>query len=311
MTATLPFRRALLAASPEEQPALRRSFADAALGGWEAAEADTWERIQFLLQHEPADVVLVDESFSPTTDVMAWLAGPRETPAVWLTRTDPAAAAAALSAGADVWLPRDLALGHTPLLVAGLEQAQRWGTLRQQLRLAGTDLRECRQHVHRLVELLWQSTPRDPATSWFTHRHMLERLQEELARSARYGVPFSVVLGEVRPRMLRPTGEAPRLPAWAAERIARVKRRCDIAGQYGPHGFMLLLANTSETGAATFCRRLNEAISRDALAEAVPVVASFGIAACSDPSATSPRLLRRAEEDLHSALARAESDRAP
>ena len=36
----------------------------------------------------------------------------------------------------------------------------------------------------------------------------------------------------------------------------RSKRRCDVAGQYGPQGFMLLLPQTPPEGAVHFCRRL-------------------------------------------------------
>jgi GGDEF domain-containing protein len=307
MTAALPFRRALLAAGAEEAGSLRKPFADPALAGWEVAEADTWERVHFLLHHGAGDVLLIDESLRPGPDGLAWLPGPRETPVVVLTRPVAATAAAALATGADVWLPRELALEHPALLAAALDQAQRWGELRQRLRLAGGDLQECRRHVGRLVDLLWQCTPRDPRTNWFTQRHMLERLHGEVARTSRHGTPFSVVLGEVRPR----APAAPPLTAWTAERVGRVKRRCDVAGQYGPHGFMLLLANTTETGAERFCRRLEEALAEEAAPGAGPVVTSFGIAACADAQATSPGVLRRAEDDLESARGRATDQPTP
>ena len=309
MTADLPFRRVLVAASAAACPALRQSFAAEPLAGWQVLEADTWERAHFVLGYEACDVLLVDESLAPQGDVKDFtaLAGRREVPVVALTDPGPETAAAALAAGVDVWLPREPALGHPPLLAAGLAHAAGRGDQRRRLRLTGTSLQETRRHVGRLVDLLWHHAPHDPRTRWFTHRHMLERLQEEIARTARHGSPFSLVLGEVRRQGEAEAAPSPQLTAWAAERIGRAKRRCDVAGQYGPHGFMLLLANTPESGAVTFCRRLEEALGQAAATEAVPVVPAFGIAACAGPAATPQALLRRAEEHLESAKAQAES----
>jgi diguanylate cyclase (GGDEF)-like protein len=302
MTNGLPFRRVLLAASDEGCGSLREPFTDEALAGWQLAEADSWERAHFVLHHDTCDALLLDESLGLDAEGLAWLAGPRETPAVLLTRPEADIVTAALEGGADVWLPRDLALGHPALLAAALELAGHRGDLRCRLRVAGGGLQDCRRHVGRLVDLLWQSTARDPRVPWHSHRHMLERLQEELARTARHGTPFSLVLGEVQ---VADDPEGKSLTAWAAERVAQSKRRCDVAGQYGPHGFMLLLANTSAEGAATFCRRLEQALALGTAAEGGPVAAAFGIAACSDGRVTPPGLLRRAEEELEAARARA------
>ena len=41
-----------------------------------------------------------------------------------------------------------------------------------------------------------------------------------------------------------------------AERIGQEKRRCDVAGQYGLHGFMMLLPQSSELEARGACNRL-------------------------------------------------------
>jgi diguanylate cyclase (GGDEF)-like protein len=313
MTADLPFRRVLVAASAAACPAVRQPFAAEPLAGWQVLEADSWERTQFVLGYEACDVLLVDESLAPHGDVkdFAALAGRREVPVVALSGPAPEAAAAALAAGVDLWLPREPALAHPPLLAAGLAQAAGRGDLRRRLRLTGSSLQESRRHVGRLVDLLWHNAPHDPRTHWFTHRHMLERLQEEVARTARHGAPFSLVLGEVRRRGEAGAAPCPQLTAWAAGRIGRAKRRCDVAGQYGPHGFMLLLANTPEAGAVTFCRRLEKSLGQAAATEAVPLVPAFGLAACADPTATPQALLRRAEEHLESAKVQAESGAVP
>jgi GGDEF domain-containing protein len=314
MTADLPLRRVLVAATAAESPSLRKPFAADALAGWQILEADSWERVRFLLGYDACDVLLVDESLAPEGDAEGFtaLGGRPEVPAVLLTRPAAAAVARGLATGADLWLPRELALGHPPVLAAGLEQAVRHGDLRRRLRLTGATLQDSRRHVGRLVDLLWHHAPHDPRTRLFTHRHMLERLQEEIARTARHGSPFSLVLGEVRrPSETGAAPPSPQLTAWAAERIGRARRRCDVAGRYGPHGFMLLLANTPESGAVAFCRRLEKSLTQAAGGEAVPLVPAFGIAGCADPGATPQGLLRQAEEHLESAKMQAPSGAVP
>ena len=78
---------------------------------------------------------------------------------------------------------------------------------------------------------------------WYNQRHMLERLDQEAARARRQGGDFTVVLAEVqgaRREQLSPA-ETDHLATWTAARVTQAKRRSDVAGQYGPHGFMLLL----------------------------------------------------------------------
>src|SRR5262249_14821593 len=154
---------------------------------------------------------------------------------------------------------------HPQLLAAALQQTSRWGELHRRVRLATDRLQECRGQVSRLVAMLWESAPLEANARWFTQRHMMERLHEEIDRSARHGIPFSVVLGEVRVRTDSPLKSVERvhMAALAAEGIGRVKRRCDVVGQYGPEGFMVLLANTSEEGAVAFCRRLEQELAEE------------------------------------------------
>jgi diguanylate cyclase (GGDEF)-like protein len=208
---------------------------------------------------------------------------------------------ASLERGVCQWLPRQLVLDHPPLLAAALRQASRWGDLHHRMRRAADSLRECRRQVNRLVGMLWKSTPVEAHVPWFTQRYMMERLQEEIARAKRHGSAFSVVLGEVRVRADSPlpsTGWT-HLSALAAEPINRIKRRCDVIGQYGPDGFMLLLANTSEEGALHFCRRLEHQLAQEP--SLAPFTTSFGVACSGEGVPTSQSLLGRAEEELERA----------
>jgi diguanylate cyclase (GGDEF)-like protein len=123
---------------------------------------------------------------------------------------------------------------------------------------------------------------------------MMERLQEELARSRRLGGPLTVALGE-----LHGLAVGPELAGWAAEQVLRLKRRSDVAGQYGPHGFMLLLPRYTYEEAVACCLRLKAALESAATGGRV----SFGVAAYSPAAPSAQALPRRAEERLEQAKA--------
>ncbi len=307
MTADLPSRRVVIAAGAAERAALQDPFRKGLLAGWEVQAAESLGQAHFLLQHGASDVLLLDASAwgNDGLEGVAWLAGPRQTPVLLLSPPEPVTIAAGLNGGADLWLPRDLALEHPPLLAAALGQALRSGDLRRRLHRGGAALEDSRRQVSRLLDLLWQSAPAEGHARWFTQRYMLERLQEEIARTGRQGTPFSIVLAELHPAAA--TG-GPHLDAWAAERLTRGKRRSDVLGRYGPHGFMLLLTGAGEAGAVAFCRRLERALREAAEGEGVPLTACFGVAGCSAPSATPQGLLRRAEERLEAARGADEGD---
>jgi diguanylate cyclase (GGDEF)-like protein len=295
-------RCVLIAAAPVEAPVLRQPFAAGRVPGWEARTADTFERALFLLQHDVCDALLLDETLSGGDggNGLIWLANQREAPVLFLSAPVPGTITAALERGAAGWLPRELVPAHPDLLAAALNQAARLGQLRGRTRHAEQALLDCRRQVSRFVDLVWEITPADPHTGWLPQRHMMERLDEEAARSSRHGLPFSVVLGELAARDEQLAAAEP-LSAWAIERISRAKRRCDVAGQYGPHGFMLLLANTAETGAVTCCRRLQAALERGSSGGPLPVAVAFGVATGLGENASPKNLLRRAEESLEQA----------
>ena len=132
-------------------------------------------------------------------------------------------------------------------------------------------------------------------------------MQEEIARSERHSAPLTVALGEIRPIPGPDDGSTrePVLADWTTERITRAKRRCDVAGQYGLDGFMLLMVHTPGGGGVTCCRRLKQ------LLEAVPAIANhgprgpvradFGVASFADEAASAKGLLSCAEQRLEAA----------
>jgi GGDEF domain-containing protein len=296
MPANLESRRVLLAALDADRPALLAPFAAGQVAGWDALEAGGLEKVRFFLRAAPCDAVLLDGGLyrAEGADGLAWVAGPDRAPVLVLAEADPDLILGALERGAGAWLPRELALAHPLLLGAALRRVARLGDLEQRADAAARELHDCRRQVGRLAGLLWEARPGEGPTPWYTHRHMLQRLDEEVARARRHGGPLTVVLGEVRA-----DGEA---EALAAERVGRAKRRCDVAGQYGLHGFMLLLPRGTVAEALGCCRRLRALLEQSSLdGPSAPLSASFGIAAFSPAAATAQGLLSRAEERLEKA----------
>jgi diguanylate cyclase (GGDEF)-like protein len=132
---------------------------------------------------------------------------------------------------------------------------------------------------------------------------MMERFNEEVARSERHGSALTLVLGELRTSgSAQATAEITTLmETWAAEQISRAKRRADVSGQYGPNGFMLLLVHTTEQGATRFCQRLQSLLEQTPGTSSGPPLPSrayFGVAGYGSHAFTPKMLLSRAEEVL-------------
>jgi hypothetical protein len=283
-------------------------FGSDRLAGWDPTEANSFERARFVLQMEPCDVLVVDTSLfrEGNAEGLARLAGHEHTPVLLLAEADPELIVAALHEGAHYWLPRDLVFDHPEVLDGVLHQAVRIGALERGNRAAVEAVRECQLQVSRLVSLLWEAAPGAGRSPWFTQRHMLERLEEEVARTQRFGGPLSVVLGEMQgPHWRRVLlEEAPTVAAWTVSRLSQAKRCSDVAGQYGLHGFMLILPRVAETEAARCCERLRSVLEQPpplTIGAHLPLQACFGIASYSSEVATVKGLLSRAEESLEQA----------
>jgi GGDEF domain-containing protein len=300
-------RRALVVAAPGERPLLLAALSRCQLEGWGLREADNLEQAQTALRHEAVDIVLVDHSAVRADDVDSpdgLLCQPHP-PVAYLAGPDAAVLAPVIERGTGLWLPRDLALAHPELLTALLHQAAARADLRRGHRRLGEALQEARRQVQRLVTLLCGLSPTDGHARWFTQGYMMERLQEEIARAQRHRMPLSLALGEVWTGNEAPQpADSPQLTAWAAERITRCKRHTDVAGQYGPRGFLLLLAHTPPAGAALCCRRLRAVLEDGPTPSTVApgrITAYFGISSYENARANAKSLLGRAEECLEQA----------
>ncbi len=294
-------RRVLLAAAEPARGEIRSLFQGDILREWEISEVDSLERARFLLQLDPCDVLILDGSLyrDSGSDDLSWLAAERRAPVLFLGDNNAETIADALRQGAQYWLPRELALRHVPVLAAMLHQAADFGDVQRRGRETNAALEDSRRQVRRLVNLLWEAVPGEGRARWYTQRYMLERLEEEVIRTQRYGGSFAVVLGEVDTQSSVRDEEGP-AATWIADRISRIKRRCDVAGQYGLQGFMLLLPQTDEGGAIGCCRRLRAHIAKPAenCRPCDSMSVHFGIACYSSEARSAKSLLSRAEAQL-------------
>jgi diguanylate cyclase (GGDEF)-like protein len=290
--------RVLLAAAPARLEVLRPLFVSAVLRGWEPVEADTVQRAHFIGQLYPCEAVVVDADLIHEGG-WPWLQA-QHMPLLLLGDSWPPALPQPRTS---VWsrLPRDVVAGSPSLLAETLEHLRQVADVRTGQALTEAALRESRRQIDRLIDLLWQVVPGELPGQWLSQRHMLERCDEEIARSQRHGAPLSVVLGEVSSAKADVEGLSTR---WMAERICCTKRRSDVAGQYGLRGFMLLLPSTAATGAAACCRRLHQVLLAAPPVSEAPTLAiqpSFGIAECTKEARTVQSVLRVAEEGLEQA----------
>jgi GGDEF domain-containing protein len=295
----------MLAATDVERVFLRQPFSRPPLDQWDLIEADSLERVRFLLQHKTCDALLVDESLYPRLerDGLSWLVKFSKAPVIYLSHEQPQLAASALAQGVEQWLPRELALAHPVLLDAVLRRANQSAQALDHARKVAHELRECRRQTNRLVSLLWETSTGEAHIRWHSQRQMMERLQEEVARTERHGSPLTLVLGELRTRdsAPAPADTSNLMESWAADQITHAKRRADVAGQYGPNGFMLLLVHTTEQGATAFCRRLQALLEQTPGTSSGPPLPSrayFGAAGYNSDAFTPKMLLSQAEEML-------------
>jgi hypothetical protein len=302
MRASLERRRVLLAAADRDRAILRGLLTDGPGMAWEVSEADSFEQARFLAQMDACDILLLDASLDDLTDAggAAWLATRLEASVVYLAEPTPAVLRGAVQTGSFAWLPRGLALGNPLLLHATIHQAARAAQLQRELACARESLWECRERVDRLVGRLWECAPGEGNRHWFSQRHMMDRLQEEVIRAQRHGGPLAIVLADAA---------AAGAEGWTTvltDLVSRCKRRCDVAGQYGPAGFMLILPRTGDAGAVGCCARLQKLLEKPPPVLDRPAAglrAHFGIASFGTSSATATvkGLLRLAEERLEQA----------
>ncbi len=147
-------------------------------------------------------------------------------------------------------------------------------------------------------------TLRDPLTGLYTHRAFQERLREEVARALRYSQPMSLLIADLD--QFASVNYA--LGYQAGDEILRNvasvlqdDRSSDIVARYSGEEFVLLLPETTKTGALTKASRLVQLIGELELPGSRALTLSVGVACLSDDAADPEGLLTAAEAALRGA----------
>lgn len=177
------------------------------------------------------------------------------------------------------------------LVIAGVV-----GMLVYLIRLRESQLVEANAQLEELSQ-------RDPLTQLFNRRHLLRRIQDELAWVNR-GRPLAVVMIDLD-RFKRVNDEQGHLQGDAllrqlAQALGAHSRATDVAGRFGGDEFVILLPDTDQGQARAVGDRFREVVKEVGAAfdAAAPVTASVGLAQA-QRSDTPAELIRRADENTY------------
>lgn len=162
------------------------------------------------------------------------------------------------------------------------------------------NLQLANEHLERLAVT-------DGLTGLHNHRYFIEKLESEILRSRRYGVPLSCVFLDIDnfkafndvhghligDEVLRET----------AQRIAEMMRKVDTVARYGGEEFTIILPQTDADGAMAKAEMLRQAVSNrpyECAGTELSVTISGGVAAfCADTMEDHLALCRAADRALY------------
>ena len=134
-----------------------------------------------------------------------------------------------------------------------------------------TRLSEANRKLHDLGLEANERASRDTLTGVYHHRHLMEALEREIARSERVGKPLSIArvdldwLGSVNEAHGSAAGDiALKLFTAAA---ASALRDVDVFGRYGGKEFLALMPDTDLKGAVIAAERIRAAVGREPVPE--------------------------------------------
>jgi diguanylate cyclase (GGDEF)-like protein len=195
------------------------------------------------------------------------------------------------------------------------EREQREAQLERLVQERTRELTEANRQLATANQCLQEVAIRDGLTGLFNHSYLLEHLQIEVARSARYRRSFSLLFADVddfkqvNDRLGHPTGDA------VLKAMARLflplsagTRGSDVAARYGGEEFCIVLTETVAEGARTKAERIRAAVEaidwRAVDARLVgAVTVSIGVATVPDHAGTVDQLIEIADKALYEAKA--------
>jgi diguanylate cyclase (GGDEF)-like protein len=165
----------------------------------------------------------------------------------------------------------------------------------------------------RRVALLEQENITDPLSGLYNRRYLDRRLEEEIARVKRYGLPLSVLMIDIdhfkriNDSFGHPAGD--RVLGYLGKLTLNGIRSADIAARYGGDEFMVIAPNTTVSMAGTLAERLRQHIESHALVltsepgsrHEVRVTVSIGVAGCNPQTEALQELVHKVDQALYSA----------
>jgi diguanylate cyclase (GGDEF)-like protein len=161
------------------------------------------------------------------------------------------------------------------------------------------------------VEFAWthaelrQTAATDHLTGLANRRALEEALEREIALGSRYGQSMSLVLIEVDQFKLINDGHGHLRGDAVLRAIGRILRgmcrETDLAARYGGDEFVLMLPNTSKSGATRLTERLRRRVPEAARRFSVPLTISAGIATLPEDGGSAVALLEVADKLMYQA----------
>lgn len=173
---------------------------------------------------------------------------------------------------------------------------------------AGKRILDLQEQIVSTRELLRIQATHDALTGLLNRRAILEKLEQELARSAREGTQLSVIMADLDHfKRINDTyghlaGDA--VLCEAAQRLQASMRVYDAVGRYGGEEFLVVSPGCGLPEAAEQAERLRRRISEEAVRVpdcTIPVTMSLGVVAATAEVRQPGDLLRLADDALYAA----------
>ncbi len=182
--------------------------------------------------------------------------------------------------------------------------------LEARLESRGEEINAATEQLMKMSSELDLLTLRDSLTGLYSHRAFQERLREEIARALRYGQPLSLLIADIDGFATVNYDLGYQVGDEILRQVATVLqeddspdrvRTSDIVARYSGEEFVLLLPETSKTGAMTKATRLRDAVANSEMPGGRKLSMSIGVASLPDDAAEPEGLLTAAEAALRGA----------
>jgi diguanylate cyclase (GGDEF)-like protein/putative nucleotidyltransferase with HDIG domain len=163
-----------------------------------------------------------------------------------------------------------------------------------------------RERADALIETLSDRATRDMLTGLPNRRGYQERIEQELARSARHGTPVTIVLADIDNFKALNDAFGHRFGDRALEEFADLCRHelrsPDLVSRVGGEEFAIILPHIDERGALAVAERLRRAVgARIHAPDGRSLTASFGIASFPEHGSDPEVLLDHADQAMYAA----------